>query len=137
MTLQNCTANYVLCFFNQSKNKLTLTSPIGGYIYYVHFHNTRYIVGCIFNSVGLTITREIPCSISCSFKFILKVGVEESIVNAPRITERISCLNLISLLALFRFLLCRLTSGAFTIDSSTPTLRINLNEHPMYYSRNV
>jgi hypothetical protein len=38
-----------------------------------------------------------------SFKFILKVGVEESIV---------------------RFY----TRGAFTIDSSTPTLRINLNE---------
>jgi hypothetical protein len=33
---------------------------------------------------------------------------------------------------LFGFLLCRLTSGAFTIDSSTPTLRINLNEHPIY-----
>jgi hypothetical protein len=25
--------------------------------------------------------------IGCSFKFILKVGVEESIVNAPRITH--------------------------------------------------
>jgi hypothetical protein len=30
------------------------------------------------------------------------------------------------------FLLCRLTSGAFTIDSSTPTLRRNLNEHPIF-----
>jgi hypothetical protein len=28
------------------------------------------------------------------------------------------------------FLLCRRTSGVFTIDSST--LRINLNEHPIY-----
>jgi hypothetical protein len=28
-------------------------------------------------------------------------------------------------------LLCRLTSGAFTIDSSTPTLTGNLNEHPI------
>jgi hypothetical protein len=25
--------------------------------------------------------------IGCSFKFILKVGVEEAIVNAPRITD--------------------------------------------------
>jgi hypothetical protein len=30
------------------------------------------------------------------------------------------------------FLLCRLTSGAFTIDSSTPTLRRNLNEHLIF-----
>jgi hypothetical protein len=37
-------------------------------------------------------------------------------------------LNLTSLFALFVFLLCRLASGAFTIDSSTPTLRIKLNE---------
>jgi hypothetical protein len=29
------------------------------------------------------------------------------------------------------FLFCRLTSGAFTIDFSMPTLRINLNEHPV------
>jgi hypothetical protein len=26
-------------------------------------------------------------AIGCSFKFILKVGVEESIVNTPRITD--------------------------------------------------
>jgi hypothetical protein len=30
------------------------------------------------------------------------------------------------------FLMCRLTRGAFTIDSSTPTLRRNLNEHPIH-----
>jgi hypothetical protein len=57
----------------------------------------------------------------CSFKFILKVGVE--------VEDSIFCLNLTSLFALFVFLLCRLTSGAFTIDFSTTTLRINLNEH--------
>jgi hypothetical protein len=67
--------------------------------------------------------------IGCSFKFILKIGVEESIV----IASRISCLNLTSLFVLFVFLHCRLTSGAFTIDSSTPTFRINLNEHPISY----
>jgi hypothetical protein len=63
----------------------------------------------------------------CSFKFLLKVGVDESIVNAPRITDHGSAVT--SLFALFVFLLCRLTSGTFTIDSSTPTLRRNLNEH--------
>jgi hypothetical protein len=35
----------------------------------------------------------IPTNIGCSFKFILKVGVEESIVNVPRITYH-SCLEL-------------------------------------------
>jgi hypothetical protein len=45
----------------------------------------------------------------CSFKFILKIGVEESIVNAPRITD-CSCLNLTSVFALVVF------CGAFTID---------------------
>jgi hypothetical protein len=35
--------------------------------------------------------------------------------------------------ALFRFLLCRLTTGAFTIDSLTPTLRINLNEQSICF----
>jgi hypothetical protein len=28
--------------------------------------------------------------IGCSFKFILKVGIEESIANAPRITDQIT-----------------------------------------------
>jgi hypothetical protein len=41
----------------------------------------------------------------------------------------IRCSNLTSLFALFVFLLCRLTSGAFTIDSLTLTLMRNLNEH--------
>jgi hypothetical protein len=69
----------------------------------------------------------------CSFKFILNVCIEESIVNPPRIRDQdhIRCLNLTLLFALFVFLVCRLTSGAFTIDFSTPTLRIHLNEHPI------
>jgi hypothetical protein len=33
-------------------------------------------------------------NIGCSFKFILKVGVEESIVNAPRITDQLFKSNL-------------------------------------------
>jgi hypothetical protein len=65
--------------------------------------------------------------IGCSFKFILKVGVEESIVNAPQITDQRSAV----------FLLCRRTSGAFTIDSSTPTLTINLNERPILIYFNI
>jgi hypothetical protein len=62
-----------------------------------------------------------------------KIDIVESIVNAPPVTHslRISCLNLTSLFALFVFLQYRLTSGAFTIDSSTPTLTGNLNEHPV------
>jgi hypothetical protein len=60
----------------------------------------------------------------CSFKFIFEVGVDESHHGL-----QISCLNLTSLFALFVFLVCRLTSGAFTIDSLTPTLKIHLNEH--------
>jgi hypothetical protein len=46
-------------------------------------------------------------------------------VNAPRITDHESAKS--NLFALFVFLLWRLTSSAFTIDSSTLTLRINLN----------
>jgi hypothetical protein len=32
-------------------------------------------------------TTQSQYSIVCSFKYILKVGVEESIVNVPRITD--------------------------------------------------
>jgi hypothetical protein len=32
--------------------------------------------------------NKISYHIGCSFKFLLTVGVEESIVNAPRITDR-------------------------------------------------
>jgi hypothetical protein len=70
--------------------------------------------------------------IGCSFKFLLKVGIEESIVKAPRITHHGSA-NLTSLFALFLFLICRLTSGAFTIDL-TQTLRRNLSEQPILVS---
>jgi hypothetical protein len=64
-------------------------------------------------------------NIGCSFKFPVKVGVEETIVNAQRI---IRCL----LFALFVFLVSRLTNGAFTIDSFTVTLTGYLNERPIY-----
>jgi hypothetical protein len=52
--------------------------------------------------------------------------------------SRISCLNLTSLFALYVFWLYRLTSGAFTIYFSTPTLGRNLNEHPiLVFQRNT
>jgi hypothetical protein len=35
--------------------------------------------------VSVIIKKSIPKCIGCSFKFILKAGVEVSIVNAPRI----------------------------------------------------
>jgi hypothetical protein len=70
-----------------------------------------------------------PYNIGCSFKFLLKAGVEESIVNTTDYRSRISCLNLTSLFALFVFLLCRLTSG--DPKSSIPTLRRHPNEHPI------
>jgi hypothetical protein len=60
-------------------------------------------------------------NIGCSFKFLLKVGVEESIVNAPLVGLQDKNTN--NAKSVIR--------GAFTIESSTPTLRINLNEHPM------
>jgi hypothetical protein len=79
--------------------------------------------------------------IGCSFKCILKVGVEESVVNVPRITDhgsadrrymdRLYKSNLT--FCVVCVLLCKRTSGAFTMDSSTPTLRINLNEHPILF----
>jgi hypothetical protein len=56
-------------------------------------------------------------------------------VNPPRIIDDGSAMDqlLTSNLTfcVFVFLLCRRTSGAFTNDSSTPTLRINLTVHPI------
>jgi hypothetical protein len=66
--------------------------------------------------------KQLKRSIGCSFKLILKVG------DCERTTDyrpRICCLNLTPLFAWFVFLLCRLMSGSFIIDSSTPTLMIN------------
>jgi hypothetical protein len=37
---------------------------------------------------------------------------------------------------MFVFLPCTLTSGAFTIESSTPTLRKNINKHPIFSELN-
>jgi hypothetical protein len=57
--------------------------------------------------------------------------------RTPDYRSRISCLKLTPLFALFVFLICRLTSGAFTIDSSTPTLkyhiRMQINLEKIFY----
>jgi hypothetical protein len=62
-------------------------------------------------------------NIGCSFKFIRRVGVEESIVTTNNAKSEVR----------FKQLELR---GAFTIDSSTPTLRVNLNEHPIQVNLN-
>jgi hypothetical protein len=63
------------------------------------------------------------------------------IVNVPRITTLINCLILTSLFAFFFVFNLqvddRLTSGAFTIDSSTPTLTGNFSEHPIQCNQNT
>jgi hypothetical protein len=63
---------------------------------------------------------------------ILKIGVEESIVNTPQITDHGSavfkCNLTFCVVCVFTL---QTNGGAFTIDSSMPTLRINLNEHPI------
>jgi hypothetical protein len=58
--------------------------------------------------------------IGCSFKFILKVGIEESIVNAPLVSLQSKNTNNSKSEVRFK----QLVRGAFTIDSSKPTLRI-------------
>jgi hypothetical protein len=61
-------------------------------------------------------------------KFILKVDVEESIVNAPLISLKNKNTNNAKSEVRFKQLIRK--PGTFTIDSSAPTLRIHLNEHP-------
>jgi hypothetical protein len=56
-------------------------------------------------------------SIGCSFKFILKVGVEESIVNAPLVSQQKNTNN-----GKIEVRFKQLIRGVFTLDSSTPTL---------------
>jgi hypothetical protein len=57
-----------------------------------------------------------------------EAGVEESIVNAPLVSLQSKNTNNAKSEVRFK----QLIRDAFTIDSSTPTLRINLNEHPIY-----
>jgi hypothetical protein len=76
----------------------------------------------------LNVDSKNACAVGCSFKCILKVGVEESIVNAPLVTLQSKNANNAKSEVRFK----EMIRDAFTIDSSTPTLRINLNEHPIH-----
>jgi hypothetical protein len=62
-------------------------------------------------------------------KFIIKVCVEESIVNTPLVTRQ----NQNSAKSEVTFK--QVIRGAITIDFSTPTLRIDLNEHPIFFAK--
>jgi hypothetical protein len=64
------------------------------------------------------------------FKFLLKDGVEESIVNAPLVSLQSKNTNNATSEVRFK----QLIRNAFTIDSSTPTSRRNLNEHPILFN---
>jgi hypothetical protein len=75
---------------------------------------------------------------SYCWKCILKVGVEESIVNAPLVSHTIKTqITQKVRLDLSRWSVISVTRGAFTIDSPTPTLRINLNNTRYFYRRNL
>jgi hypothetical protein len=63
----------------------------------------------------------------CSITFILKVGVEESIVKAPRITDQLFKYNL-TFCVVCVFIL-QTGEWFVEIDPSTSTLRKNLKEH--------
>jgi hypothetical protein len=67
-------------------------------------------------------------NIGCSFKFILKVDVEESIVNAPLVGLQSQNTNNTKSEVRFK----QLIRDPWCDHSSTPTLRINLNEHPIF-----
>jgi hypothetical protein len=65
--------------------------------------------------------------IGCSFKCILKVGVEESIMNTPLLSLQSKNTNNAKSEVRFKQLIrdLYLIRGAFTIDSSTPTFVIS------------
>jgi hypothetical protein len=58
------------------------------------------------------IANKYTTNIGCSFKFILKVGVEESIVNAPLVSLHMKNTNNTKSEVRFK----QLIRGAFTID---------------------
>jgi hypothetical protein len=60
------------------------------------------------------------------YKFFLHIYISGVHLN-------LALKNLTSLFALFVFLLCRLTSGAFTIDSSTPDIRKQNDQNDSFY----
>jgi hypothetical protein len=81
---------------------------------------------------------ESPCiavlyCIGCSFKFPVKVGVEESIVNAPRITNSDQLFK--SNLTFYVVCVFNLQADEWCVNNrlSTPTLAGNLNEHAILH----
>jgi hypothetical protein len=54
-------------------------------------------------------------------------------VDCERTTDQLFKFNL-TFCVVCIFIVCRLTSGGFTIDFSTPTLRIHLNEPPIVFT---
>jgi hypothetical protein len=48
---------------------------------------TGEFLSLVFNIDWWNLTRNVFISIGCSFKFIPKAGVQESIVNAPQIAD--------------------------------------------------
>jgi hypothetical protein len=93
---------------------------------------------CIFmnvlHSAGFKIWKQFLCSlyrIGCSFKFLLKVGVEESTVNAPWLADHgWAVYSNLTFCVVCVFTLQTDEWCAFTINSpKSTTLRRNLNEH--------
>jgi hypothetical protein len=62
-------------------------------------------------------------------RLIVHEKIQELTVNVPLVSLQIKNTNNAKSEVRFKQLYQSLIRGAFTIDSSTPTLRINLNEH--------
>jgi hypothetical protein len=92
----------------------------------------QYILNFIHSSKKNIIKYLLRC-IGYSFRFILIVGLEKSIVNTPLVSLYSKNTND----AKSEVRLKQLIHGAITIESSTPTLRINLNEHPINFVMNL
>jgi hypothetical protein len=86
------------------------------YVLLLHLYPTAFIKKSL---------KFVKRCVICSFKFIL---AEESIVNAPLASLQIQNTKNAKSEVIFK----QLIRDTFTIDSSTPTLRRNLNEHPIY-----
>jgi hypothetical protein len=54
---------------------------------FLNLHQNNNYLSSVLTSTLRIFIHLLESSIGCSFKFILKVGVEESIVNSPRITD--------------------------------------------------
>jgi hypothetical protein len=72
--------------------------------------------------------ENVDCQVpDISFKFPVKVGVEESIVNAPLVSLQNKNTNNAKSKVKFK----QVIRGPLRIDSSMPTLTGKLNDHPI------